>query len=138
MFQGTNQLSQTFYVSDWMWRKKISNKDGKVFAACIVRDIFGSVLRLSLENNVDMAEVLWHPLTPVPLSLSHVDGIMLKSPKSAMMKHLESKVISTPPTSIIVTITDAMFFMHLQVNLPDIFGGIAKYLLRSLMNHHCK
>ena len=75
-----------------------------------------------------MAEVLRHPLTPVPLSLSHVDGTMLKPPKSALMKLLESKVKSTPPTSTNVTIIDAMFFMHLQVNLPDTFGGVAKYL----------
>ena len=52
-------------------RKKISNKDGKVAAACI------NILRLSLENSIDMAEVLRHPLTPIPLSLSHVDGNIL-------------------------------------------------------------
>ena len=114
-------------------RKKISNKDGKVVAACMVRDIFGSVLRLSLEISIDMAEVLRHSLTPVPLSFSHVNGTMLRSPKSALMKHLESKIKSSPPTSINVTIIDTMFFMHLQVNLSDTFGGIAKYLLRSLM-----
>ena len=94
----------------------------------MVRDIFGSVLRLSLGNSVDMAEVLRHPLTPVPLSLSHVDETMLKSPKSVLMKHLESKVKSTPPTSINVTIIDAIFFIYLQVNLPDTFGGVANYL----------
>ena len=54
------------------------------------------------------------------------------------MKHLESKLKSSPPTSINVTIIDAMFSMHLKVNLPDTFGGIAKYLLRSLMNHDCQ
>ena len=37
---------------------------------------------------------------------------------------------SIPPTSISVTVIDA--------NLPDTFGGIAKYLLRSLMNHDCQ
>ena len=31
-------------------RRKILNKNGKVVAACMVRDIFGSVLRLSLER----------------------------------------------------------------------------------------
>ena len=39
-------------------RKKVSNKDGKVVAACTIRDIFDNVLRLSLENSIDMAEVL--------------------------------------------------------------------------------
>ena len=103
-------------------RKKISNKDGQVVAAFMVKDIFGSVFRLSLEDRIDIAEVLRHPLTSVPLPLSHVDGNMLKSPKSALMIHLESKVKSTPPTSINIIIIDAMFFM--QVNLLDTFGGI--------------
>ena len=31
-----------------------------------------------------------------------------------------------------------MFFIYAQVNLPDTFGGIAKYLLRSIMNHDCQ
>ena len=101
-------------------------------------DIFGSVLRLSLENSIDMAKVLRHPLIPVPLPLSHVDGTMLKSPKSAQMKHLQSKVKRTPPTSTNIVIIDAMFFMHLHVDHPDTFGGITKYLLRSLMNQDCQ
>lgn len=44
--------------------------------------------------------------------------------------------MSTTPSSINVTIIDAMFYMYLQVNLPDTFGGIAKHILRSLMNHN--
>ena len=119
-------------------RKKISKKDGKVVAACMVRDIFGRDLRLSLENSIDIVEVLRHPLTSVQSSLSHVDGTMVKSPKLALMKHLESIVNFTPPTSINVTIIDAMFFMQLQVNLSDTFGGIPRYLLRNLMNHDCQ
>ena len=69
--------------------KKISNKDEKTIAPCMVRDILGRVLRLSLKNSIDMAEVLQHPLIPVLLSLSHVDWTLLKSPKSALMKHLD-------------------------------------------------
>lgn len=83
-----------------------------------------------MENSLDMAQILQYPLTPVLLSLNHIDRTMLKSPKSALVKHLESKVNSIPPTSISVTVIDA--------NLPDTFGGIAKYLLRSLMNHDCQ
>ena len=37
-------------------RKMISNKDRKVVAACMVREMFGSVLRLSLENSIDLAD----------------------------------------------------------------------------------
>ena len=106
--------------------KKISNKNDKVVKARMVRGIFGRVLRLFLENSIDMAEVLQHPLTPVPLSLIYVDGTMRKSPKSALIKHLWSKVKSAPPSSITVTIIDITFFMQLQVNLPDTFGELLR------------
>ena len=59
--------------------KNIKVGDGKTISACLIRDLFGSILFLSLERKADMAEVLSYPLTPVPLSLSHVDGAMLKT-----------------------------------------------------------
>ena len=63
-------------------RKKISNKDGKVVAACMVRDIFDSALRLSLENSIVMAEVLQHPL-----ALVHCHSVMLMGLCSNLLNH---------------------------------------------------
>ena len=97
--------------------------------ACFMRDSFGSLLYLSLEKKIDIGEVLKYPLTPYPLALSHVDGSMIKSPKSAVLKYLESKLVSEPPSSVDVTIIDAMFFLHLHTNLPSSFHGVAHYLL---------
>ena len=50
-------------------KHKIKGKDGKTIAACYMRDLFGSILSLSLEKKIDIFEVLSFPLTPVPLSL---------------------------------------------------------------------
>ena len=55
--------------------KNIKVGDGKIISACLIR----KYLFLSLERKLDMAEVLSYPLTPVRLSLSHVDGTMLKT-----------------------------------------------------------
>ena len=110
-------------------KRRPKSTAGKLMAACMVRDLFGSILCLSLEKKVDMAEVL----TPVPLALSHADGTMQKTPKSALLKHLESKIESTSATTIDVTIVDAMFFLHLQGNLPATFGGVAGGLLSRLV-----
>ena len=107
--------------------KRRVRSNGKQIAACFMRDLFGSLLQISLEKKVDINEVLCYPLTPSPLSLSHVNGSMLKSPKSALLKYLESKIISQPPSSIEVVILDAMFFMHLHSNLPSTFSGVARY-----------
>lgn len=115
-------------------KNKLKGANGKIIAACLVRDLFGSILYLSLERKIDMGEVLKYPLTPVPLSLCHVDGTMQKSPKSALMKNLESRIVSEPPVSVDVTIIDAMFFLHLYQNLPATFGGVASFLLSKILN----
>ena len=84
-----------------------------------------------------MAEVLKYPLTPVPLSLSHVDGTMQKTPKATLMKYLESQVTTTPPASINTTIIDASFFLHLQMNsaIPSSFGAVSRFLLRRMVKY---
>ena len=53
--------------------KTIENKHGKLIETCLVCDLFGSILFLSLQKRIDMAEVM------MPLSLSHVNGAMLKT-----------------------------------------------------------
>ena len=60
---------QTFEIA--LERKKIQRSNGNVVTGCFVRDLFGSILRLSLEEKIDMAEVLSYPLATVPLSLSY-------------------------------------------------------------------
>ena len=96
---------QTENANIWNWIGKGKNSEiqwkscysllcarsnGKVVTACFVRDLFGSLLCLSLKEKTDMAEVLSYLLTPVPLSLSYSAGSMLSSPKSNLMKYLKT------------------------------------------------
>ena len=46
--------------------------------------------------------------------------------------------MSSPPSSVDVTIVDAMLFMHLQVNLPANFDGVARYILAQLTKFESK
>ena len=69
--------------------KKKVKKDGRVVSACWVRDLFGSILNISLERKIDMGEVLSYPLTSIHFSLSHADGSIHKTPKSAILNHLK-------------------------------------------------
>ena len=94
-------------------KKRITLKDGKILAACFVQDLLSSLLELTIKKGIDIREVLAYPLTPLPLSLCYVDGSLLHFPKTALLHHLESKIVSSPPSSVDVTIFDAMFFMHL-------------------------
>ena len=74
-----------------------------------------------------------YPLTPVPLSLSHADGTMLKTKKSTLTSALEMKVITRPPDIVHETVIDASFFVYLQYNLPSTFGQVAKVILSNIM-----
>ena len=104
-------------------------------AISLVKDLFGSVLflslslSLSLKQRIDMGEILKYPLTQVPLSLTNFDGSIKKIPKAKLLKELESRVASVKRASIDLMIIDAMFFLNLLVDPPSTFGSIARYML---------
>ena len=107
-------------VYSFIWlsgTKNVKVGDGKIISACLIRKLFGSILFLSLKRKVDMAAVLLYPLTPVPLSLSHVDGTMSKTKKSTLTSALKMKVITTPPDTVNDNVIHASFFLYLQYNL---------------------
>ena len=76
-------------------KHEIQGTDGKVVAACFIQHLFGALLCHSLERKVNMSFILTYPLTPVPLSLCHVDGTMLSTQKSSLLKNLEEKVVTS-------------------------------------------
>ena len=49
--------------------------------------------------------------------------------KSKLVEELESRIFSEKPNHVDVTITDAMFFLHLWKDLPATFGTIARFSL---------
>lgn len=66
------------------------------------------------------------------LSLCHVNGSLLHSPKAGSLHHLEPNVVSSPTSSVDVKTVDAIFFMHLHVNLPPNFVGVGRCILAQL------
>ena len=63
------------------------------------RDLTGRFLIFPPKRHLDLSHVFTFPLTPVPLSLCYCDGTMVKIEKSALFRHLESKVESSFPSS---------------------------------------
>ncbi|GFO27713.1 hypothetical protein PoB_005421800 [Plakobranchus ocellatus] len=54
------------------------------------RNIFGQLLVLSQEYQIDMEKVLKYPLSPVPWSLSSPGGLPLKINKATLLHKLEN------------------------------------------------
>ena len=53
-------------------KQRIRVAEVKFIEATLIRDLLGSILCLSMQEKIDMIEVLKYPLTTVPLCLSHV------------------------------------------------------------------
>ena len=58
--------------------------------------------------------------------------------KAALLHHLESKIVSSPPSSVHVAIVGGMFFIHFQVNLQANFDGVARCVLAQLKKSESK
>ena len=98
----------------------------------MMKDLFGSILCMSIERDIDLKVIFSYPLIPVPLSLGHLDGTIHKTPKAALLDHLEKFAVSEKPNKISATIVDAMFYLRLQTNLPEIFGGVSRHIFKAL------
>lgn len=121
---------QTFSSTGVKYKGKHS--DPNIKECTMERDLISKLLLIAINKNIDLAVVFTYPLTPVPLALSNIDGSMLKTDKSLLLRHLESLVTSEKPSSIDATIVDGFYFLHLMPNLPNTFGAVARHLLVKL------
>lgn len=125
----------TFANSVAKQKLKIS---GKLVEVKMQRDIFGQLLRISLEKTLDIDKVLSYPLTPIPLALCHADGIICKTNKSVLMKLLEKKITSDAPEHSDVIIFDGFFIIHSMTEVPSKFGNISQKLLHLFTRNNAK
>ena len=114
-------------------KSKLTVKDKTIKELQGTRDLFGRLLYLSAKEKIDLSVVFAYPLTPVPLSLAHVDGSLHKTNKAALMHKLEGKITSGNPPVIEACVVDAMFLIRTLTNLPATFGLLAKLILEKLL-----
>ena len=113
--------------------KTTVKKDLKLIELQGTRDLFGRLLCISTQHNIELDKVFAYPLTVVPLSLAHVDGSINRTDKAKLLHKIENMVdVSNLNATVDVTIVDAMFLLHTLLNLPNTYGEIAKTLMAKL------
>lgn len=116
--------------------KKKMKVAGKLLEVRLQRDLFGQLLVIALDQKIDIDKILTYPLTPVPLSLCHLDGSICKTEKCALMKLLETE--SLPENESIprakVKIYDGFFFLHLMKDVPAKFYLISDQFLKMFLS----
>ncbi|KAH9633488.1 hypothetical protein HF086_013165 [Spodoptera exigua] len=108
-------------------KKKKIQVGGKIQEVKIQRDLFGRMLGISMDYNIDISKILSYPITSVTLSMCHLDETIYKTDKSALMKCLEKEVEHDEPPQIDVIIIDGFFLLHTMKNVPKKFGSISIY-----------
>jgi len=64
---------------------------------------------------------------------------MQKTPKSTLLKETEKRIQTKNPGIVAdVLIIEAMFFLHLFVDLPLTFGALAKFILQRICKQRGK
>ena len=113
-------------------KSNVVTKDLKVVELQGTRHMFGRLLFLSTVDNIDLEKVFQFPLTPVPLSIGHIDGALNKTDKAKLLHRLAKVVESEPPEEIDAAIIDVMFYLHTIVNPPSSYGKIALDILQKI------
>ncbi|KAK5642435.1 hypothetical protein RI129_008602 [Pyrocoelia pectoralis] len=111
----------------------------KVHEIRVQRDLFGRLLPLAMEDNIDVEKTLSYPITSVPMSLCHADGTLHQTPKSAMVGVLTSNSINDEvPRRFDAVIFDGFFLLHTMKDIPKTFGNISKKIMSILTATHAR
>ena len=89
------------------------------------RELSGRLLVAAKGRDIDLKRVLSYELSPVPLSLAHLNGTLRKTPKSVLLTEIEKtvKVESTMPHQTKELKTAHIFDAMAQVHKLGSFGS---------------
>ena len=113
--------------------KKIEVKatNDKIITLTTDRELFGRLLVVAKQRDIDLREVLSYKLSADPVAIAHGDGSLRKTTKSSLMSVLEKNVAVLPslPPSLIPTafVIDAMALIQVMKSASSAtFGEMAK------------
>ncbi|GBP23630.1 hypothetical protein EVAR_80247_1 [Eumeta japonica] len=121
--------------SSLLSKKKPVKIGGKQQEIKLQRDLFGRLLGISMDHQIDVLKILAYPISPVPLALCHLDGGFCKTDKSVLVKCLEPNIDQEPPRNIDVFLIDGFFILHSMKEVPKTFGSISKKFLQMVSKY---
>ena len=97
-------------------KMEVKATNDKIITLTKDRELFGRLLVVAKERDIDLRQVLCYELSAVPVVIAHGDGSLRKTTKSSLMSVLEKNVAVLPslPPSLIPTafFIDAMAFVQ--------------------------
>ena len=108
--------------------KKVKSSQNKMLQIKAERNIFGQLVVLSVEHNIDLQVTLSYPLGPVPYALATADGMPAKTDKSKLLHHLESCIepVTAPASEAVAQVIDGNATLYVLSPVPDNFQGVAE------------
>ena len=116
-----------------MFSKKIRIKEKEVVLKA-ERNLFGGIVVISQTRQLDMKDVLCHPLGPIPWSLSNVDGTIRKTNKANFMSEpLKNAPVAGNFQGKTACIIDGMSIMQKINGTSKTFREIAKIAIQTAL-----
>ena len=114
--------------------KKVKSSQNKMAQIRAERNVFGQLVLLSVQHNIDLELTLSFPLGPVPWALATADGMPVKTDKSKLLHYIESPIEVTPerPKDDVVYVFDGNALLQSLTNIPDTFEGVAETVFNQL------
>ena len=123
---------KTFSDIQKPWKSRLSNKEVVLKAD---HKLFGHMVLVAANRNLDMQQVLKHPLGPLPWALANPDGTMRKTNKAVLARNLEKRV--TPADTIPsprACLIDGMTILYKMNAKLKTYGDLASRALDSALH----
>ena len=127
-FHDRLKLNKLKTFADVQSKKRI-NIGSKTFILKADRSLFGRIIVIAQSRQLQMRDVLAHPLGPLPWTLATPQGTLRKTSKAIFAQHLQKKILLTEEIPENCTIIDGMSLVHHLCGNPGTFGDVATLLL---------
>ena len=111
----------------------MTSSQNKISQIRAERNVFGQLVLLAIQHDVDLELTLSFPLGPVPWSLATADGMPTKTDKSTLLHNLESGIEQvTDRPSDAVHVVDGNAMLQSLKPIPDSFEELAEHVFNKL------